>query len=90
MQTQPIFDELNDNFIRDQTTALGNFRGLLTERCPEIFFPTQDRTGRCHGNAELARDHFRLGPFPGTRRAQEHESSLHLAAIKEDCDPCNH
>src|SRR6267154_1284370 len=38
-------------------------------------------------NTELPRNHFRLGPFSGTRRAQKNESSFHLSAVKKNGDP---
>ena len=71
MQTQPVFDQFNDDLVRDQAAVLSDFSSLQSKRRAEVFFPTQDRAWRCHRDAELARDHFRLRPFPGTGRAEK-------------------
>src|SRR5206468_2580854 len=86
VQAQPIFDEFNDNFVRNQTAMLDHVSGLFTQRRPEVFLAPQNRARRSYGNTELARNHFRLGPFSGTGRAQKNESSFHLSAVKENSD----
>ncbi len=86
VQTQPIFDQFNDDLVRHQIAALSNFGRLQSKRRSEIFFPTQDRAWRSDRNAELAGDHFRLRPFPGTGRAEKNKSPFHLASVKKDRD----
>src|SRR5882724_13322870 len=87
MQAQPILNQFNDNFVRNQTAVLDDFGGLFSQKCPEIFLAPQNRARRSYGNTELARNHFRLGPFSGTGRAQKNESSFHLSTVKENGDP---
>src|SRR5207249_7890891 len=48
-----------------------------------------NRARLCDRYAELARNHFRLGPFSGARRAQKNESPFHLSAVKKNGDPGN-
>src|SRR5438876_7447264 len=87
VQTQPVFDQFNDNFVRDQAAVLSDFSSLQSKRRAEILFPTQDCARRCDRDAELARDHFCLCPLPGTGRAQENESPFHLTPVKKNRDP---
>src|SRR5215212_1427380 len=65
---------------------LRRLRCFQTEWRAEILLPAQDRSGRGDWNSELTRDHFRLSPLAGTRRAQKHKSPFHLATIKEGRD----
>src|SRR6266568_5381280 len=89
VQAQPVLDQFNNDFIRNQVAALQYFRRLLPQGCAEIFFAAQNRARRSDGNTELARNHFRLGPLAGTRRAEKNESSFHLSAVKENGNPGN-
>src|SRR5206468_6632065 len=41
-------------------------------------------------NPEVPRNHFRLGPFAGTGRAEKNKPPFHLSPIKKDRDPGNH
>ncbi len=77
MQTQPIFDQLNNDFVRHQVSALSNFGRFNPQRRAKIFFAPQDRAWRRHRDAELARNHFRLRPLSRPGRAQKNESSFH-------------
>ena len=63
---------------------LRRLRRFQTERGSEIPFPPQNRARRSHRNSKLARDHFRLSSLAGTRRAEKHESSFHLATVKKN------
>ena len=56
------------------------------ERRPEVFFAAQNRARRSDRNTELPRDHFRLGPFAGTGRAEKNESPFHLSPVEENRD----
>ncbi len=87
VQTQPILNQFNDNFVRNQTAVLDHVSSLFSQRRPEVFFTPQNRARRSYGNTELARDHFRLGTFSGTGRAQKNESPFHLSTVKENGDP---
>ncbi len=72
---------------------LDRIGGLLPQRRPKIFFPAQNRAWRSDGNPEVARNHFRLGPFSGTRCAKKNKPPFHsrsLSPIKENGDPGNH
>src|SRR6266536_127459 len=92
VQAQPVFDEFDDNFVRDETAVLDHFGGLLSQRGSEVFFTAYNCARRSDGNTELARNHFRLGAFAGTGRAEQNESSFHfrsLSAVKEKGDPGN-
>ena len=77
VQPQPVFNQFTIDFIRDQSAMLMIFGSLQSQRCPEIFFSAQNRARRSDWNSELARNHFRLGSFPGTRRAEKNESPFH-------------
>src|ERR1700730_17316588 len=90
MQSQPIFYQLHDDFVRNEPAMLCDLGRFNSEWCLEIFFATQDRPRRCHRYAELASYHLSLSSLPGTRRAQEHESPLHLMPVKEDRDTSDH
>src|SRR2546423_1956386 len=92
MQTQPVLDQFNDDFVRDEATASERFGSLLPQGRSEISFTAQDSARRSDRKAELARNHFRLGPFPGTRRAEKNEPPFHSrrllknsAAPRERC-----
>src|SRR5437762_1573047 len=85
-QTQPILNQFNDNFVRNQTAVLDDVSGLFTQGRPEVFLAPQNRARRSYGNTELPRNHFRLGPFSRTGRAQKNESSFHLSTVKENGD----
>ena len=87
VQTQPILNQFNDNFIRNQTAVLDDFSGLFSQRRPEVFLAPQNCARRSYGDTELARNHFRLGPFSGTGRTQKNESPFHLSTVKENGDP---
>src|SRR6266566_1682363 len=89
VQAQPVFDQFNNDFVRNEVAALQHFRRLLPQRRAEIFFAAQNRARRSDGNTELARNHFRLGSFAGTGRAEKNESSFHLSAVKENGNPGN-
>src|SRR5438128_10958389 len=81
MQTQPVLDQSNDNFVRDEPAALKHFSGLLPQRCPKISFTAQDSARRSDGNTEVARNHFRLGSFPRPGRAKKNKPPSHCRSI---------
>jgi len=62
----------------------------LPQRRPEISFTAQDSARRSDWNAELARNHFRLGPFAGTGRAKKNEPPFHLSPVKKKGDTGDH
>src|ERR1043166_1538748 len=85
VDSDPIFDQLDDNFIRDKLAVLGLFRSLDPKQRSQFYFPAQNRAGRGHRNPKVTGDHFGLSSFSGTGRAEEHESfSFHLAPVEEN------
>ena len=85
VEPQPILNQLDNDFIRDEITVPGCLRCFQSELCPEIFFTPQNRARGSNRNTELTGNHLGLSPLSGTRRAQKHESSFHLAAVKKNC-----
>ena len=85
VEPQPILNQLDNDFIRDEITVPGCLRRFQSELCPEIFFTPQNRARGSNRNTELTSNHLGLSSLSGTRRAQKHESSFHLAAVKKDC-----
>src|SRR6478672_1931400 len=83
VQTDPVFDQLDDDLVRNEFAVFGLFRGLNSEQRPQFHFPPQNRAGRGHWNSKVARDHFRLGSLSGTGRTEEDESLFHLAPVEE-------
>src|SRR5262249_26431662 len=90
MQTQPVLDQFNNDFVRDKAAASENFGSLLPQRRTEVAFTAQDRASRSDRNAELTRNHFRLGPFTGTGRAEKNKPPFHLSAVKKKGHPSDH
>src|SRR5205823_10337623 len=90
MQTQPVLDQFNDDFVRDEAAASEHFGSLLPQRRSQIAFTAQDRARRSDRNAELARNHFRLGSFAGTGRTKKNEPPFHLSPVKKKGDPGDH
>src|SRR6266481_2324593 len=81
MQAQPVLDQLNDNFVRHKPAASKRFSSLLPERCAEISFTAQDSARRRNRNAEVARNHFRLGSFARAGRTKKNKPPFHYRSI---------
>jgi hypothetical protein len=46
--------------------------------------------GEVTGNPELARNHFCLGPFARTGRAEKNKPPFHLSPVEENSDASNY
>src|SRR5438045_8128243 len=84
VEPHPVLDQFDDDLVRDELAVLRVFRRLNSKQRPKFHFPAQNRAGRRHRNSKMPRDHFGLRPFSGTRCAEEHESSFHLASVEEN------
>lgn len=77
MQTQPILDQLDDDFVGHESTVLRCLGRFQSERRAEFFLAPQDRSRRRNWNSEMAGNHLGLCSFSGTRCAEEDETPFH-------------
>jgi len=63
VQSKPVFDQLHNNFIRNEPTALRYFSGLQSEGRSQVLLQAQDSTRRGYWNTKLASDEFGLRSF---------------------------
>ena len=90
MKRQPIFDQLNNNLVGHQSALLRNLIRLDPERRSQIAFAPEDGARRGNRDRKMPRNHLRLCSLSGTRRAEEHNATLHLASVKKNCHTTNH
>src|SRR5215831_5105743 len=87
VQSQPVFDEFNDDFVGDKAAALEHFGSLLAQWRAQFLFAAQNRTWRSDRNTEMACDHLRLRSFAGTGSAKKDESSFHYRPYRKIATP---
>ena len=90
MKRQPIFDQFNNNLVGHQSALLRSLSRLDPERRSQIAFAPEDGARRSNRNPKMPRNHLRLCSFSGTRRAEKHNATLHLASVKKNCHTTDH
>ena len=60
------------------------------ERRSKIAFAPRMVPGEVTAMREMPRNHLRLRSLSGTRRAEKHNSSFHLASVKKNCHATDH
>src|SRR5262245_1062774 len=85
MREQPIFDQTHNDVIGHKSTVFRKLVSLHAKRRAQITLKAKDRSRRSDRESEMPRDHLRLRSLAGTGRTEEHNSTFHLAPVKEDC-----
>jgi len=89
VQSQPIFNELNNNLVGNQSAMFRRVRRLQPKPGPQVSFAAQNGAGRSHRNTELPGDHLGLSSLSGTWRTQKHQSSFHLVPVEKNRNPAD-